>query len=62
LKQSYKENPPPMGVYAVRNRANGKVLVGSSTNIPGALNSIRFQLEARAYRLSTASRKWLTRA
>lgn len=50
LKQAYKENPLPMGVYAVRNRANGKVLVGTSVNLPGMLNRIRFQLELGAYR------------
>ncbi len=49
LKRAYKEKPPPMGVYAVRNRANGKVLVGSSINLPGMLNRIRFQLELGGY-------------
>jgi hypothetical protein len=44
LKRAYKEKPPPMGVFAVRNRANGKVLVGSGLNLPGALNRIRFEL------------------
>jgi len=45
LKRTYKEKPPPMGVYAIRNRANGKVLVGTSLNLPGFLNRARFQLE-----------------
>lgn len=45
LKRAYKEKPPPMGVFAVRNRANGKVLVGSGLNLPGALNRIRFELD-----------------
>lgn len=45
LKRAYKEKPPPMGVYAVRNRANGKVLVGSALNVPAALNRIRFELD-----------------
>src|SRR6218665_370364 len=34
LKRSYKEKPPDMGVFAVRNRANGKLLVGTSLNLP----------------------------
>lgn len=54
LKQAYKENPPPMGVYAVRNRANGKVLVGTSLNLPGMLNRIRFTLELGSYRTHPA--------
>jgi hypothetical protein len=44
LKRTYKEKPPPMGVFVIRNRANGKVLVGSSLNVPGALNRVRFEL------------------
>jgi hypothetical protein len=54
LKQAYKENPPAMGVYAVRNRANGKVLVGTSLNLPGMLNRIRFELTTGMHRTSPA--------
>lgn len=50
LKQNYKENPPKMGVYAVRNKANGKVLVGASLNVPGALNRLRFELTQLGHR------------
>ena len=58
LKQSYKENPPPMGVFAVRNRANGKVLVGSSLNVPGALNRIKFELTTGMPRLPALLEDW----
>ncbi len=44
VRRAYKEKPPPMGVFAVRNRANGKVLVGSALNVQGALNRIQFEL------------------
>ena len=44
LKRAYKEKPPAMGVFAVRNLPEGKVLVGSSLNLPGALNRLRFEL------------------
>jgi hypothetical protein len=50
LKRNYKEKPPPMGVYAVRNRANGKVLVGASLNVNGALNRVRFELSTGMHR------------
>lgn len=50
LKQAYKEKPPPMGVFAVRNRANGKVLVGTSLNLPGMLNRFRFELSTGIHR------------
>ena len=52
LKQAYKEAPPAAGVFAVRNLKSGKVLVGSSMNVQGSLNGLRFQLEARACRVS----------
>jgi hypothetical protein len=43
--REYKEKPPPAGVYRVRNTATGKSLVGSTANLPGMLNRVRFQLE-----------------
>ncbi len=39
-----------MGVYAVRNRANGKVLVGSALNLQGMLNRLRFELATGIHR------------
>jgi len=58
LKRTYKEKPPPMGVFAIRNRANGKVLVGTSLNLPGALNSARFQLTLGVYRHPALQEDW----
>ena len=34
----------PMGVYAIREFATGRVRVGASRNVPGAINRIRFEL------------------
>ena len=45
LRRQYKETPRPAGVFVVRNTVDGKVLVGSSVNLPGVLNRLRFQLE-----------------
>ena len=58
MKRAYKEKPPPMGVFAVRNRANGKVLVGSSLNVPGALNRIRFELTTGMPRIPALLEDW----
>ncbi len=54
LKRAYKETGPKMGVFALRNRANGKVLVGSSVNLPGALNRLRFELSTGMHRVFPA--------
>ena len=34
-----------MGVYQIKNLVNGKIFVGSSKNLPGKINSHRFQLK-----------------
>jgi hypothetical protein len=58
LKRAYKEKPPPMGVFAVRNRANGKVLLGTSLNVPGALNRTRFELTQGMHRSPELQEDW----
>jgi hypothetical protein len=58
LKRAYKEKPPPMGVYAIRDRANGKVLVGASLNLPGMLNRIRFELTTGSTRYPALLEDW----
>lgn len=40
----YKQNRPDMGVYQIRNTANGKIYVGISQNLEGTRNSRLFQL------------------
>jgi hypothetical protein len=35
---------PPMGIYAVRDRASGHLLLGASRNVHAALNRARFEL------------------
>ena len=35
---------PPMGIYAIRERASGHLLLGASRNVHAALNRARFEL------------------
>lgn len=58
LKRRYREEGRPMGMFAVRNRANGKVLVGAAQNLPGALNSQRFQLRMGGHRNRALQAEW----
>jgi len=44
IKRMYKQNRPDMGVYQIRNTGNGRIYVGSSTNLEGIRNSRLFQL------------------
>ena len=45
LKKQYKQSLPPMGIYKIENLVNGRMLIGSSKNLPGKSNSYRFQLK-----------------
>ncbi len=44
LKREYREREKPAGVFQIKNTANGKVLLGSSLNLEGPLNSHKFML------------------
>lgn len=44
LIREYKERRPVMGVFQVRNLVSGKVLIGSSTDVPAMLNRQQAQL------------------
>ena len=46
LKRDYKESNRAMGVFQLRNRANGKVFVGSTVNLPAMRNRLRMELNA----------------
>ncbi len=45
LVRRYQETPRPAGVYQILNTQSGKLLLGLSFNLAGALNRHRFQLE-----------------
>lgn len=58
LKKAYKETPRPRGVFVVRNRANGKVFLGGSQDLPGALNRHRFQLKMGSHQNGALQADW----
>lgn len=45
IRERYKRTPPDMGVYQVKNLANGKIYIGRTKDLKGKLNSERFQLK-----------------
>jgi group I intron endonuclease len=45
IKDQYKQAVQPMGIYQIKNLANGKIFIGTSKNLPGKINSHRFQLK-----------------
>jgi len=60
LKRQYKERPRVAGVFQVKNTANGKVLLGSSLNLDGPLNSHRFMLTIGSHRNESLQKDWNT--
>ncbi|MGL5512479.1 MAG: GIY-YIG nuclease family protein [Sporomusa sp.] len=58
LKFAYKQTPTPMGVYRLTNKQNGKILIGSSMNLPGKKNSILFQLKQGAHPVKELQADW----
>lgn len=45
IKRNYKQKIQQMGIYQIRNLANGKVFIGGSKNIPAKFNAHTFTLE-----------------
>lgn len=58
-KLEYKLSHRPMGVFQIRNTANGKVFVDSSTNIPGKINRHTFSLSAGLHRSKELQKDWI---
>ena len=46
LKAEYKTSKTSAGVFQIRNLINSKIFIGTAQNIPGILNSNKFQLTA----------------
>jgi hypothetical protein len=45
LKQEYRQNPRPGGVFLIRNMVNDKVFLGVGLDIEGIINRFKFQLK-----------------
>jgi len=60
LIRKYKETPRPMGIYRIHNTTNGKTLIGTSTDLPSALNRHRAQLRMGGHRNRQLQADWNT--
>jgi hypothetical protein len=49
IAREYKESYRPTGVFRLRNTTNGRMLVGSSVNLPATFNRLRMTLDAGGY-------------
>ena len=58
IKRAYKDRAKPAGIFQVKNTANGKILLGSSLNLEGPLNSHRFMLTIGRHRNEALQKEW----
>ena len=58
LQREYQERPKEAGIFQVKNTANGKVLLGSSLNLHGPLNSHRFMLRIGSHTNKALQADW----
>jgi hypothetical protein len=58
IKREYKERPVSAGIFQIRNRANGKILLGSSLNLDGPLNRHRFMLTTGMHPVESLQADW----
>ncbi|TWI70025.1 hypothetical protein IP91_01103 [Pseudoduganella lurida] len=60
LKQQYLETKTRAGVYMIRNRVTGRVLVAGAGDAQGALNRHRFELRQGSHRNRLLRQDWLS--
>ena len=60
LKLAYKLAHPPMGLFAIRNLATGRVFVDRSRNLTGSLNRHRMELQRGVHRNRELMADWRT--
>jgi group I intron endonuclease len=58
IRREYKERKKPAGIFQVKNSVNGKVLLGSSLNLEGPLNSIKFMLSIGSHNNKALQKEW----
>ena len=56
--REYKDTLRPMGVYQIKNKLNGKVLIGSSKNLTAILNRFKAELKLGSCRNKALQDEW----
>lgn len=58
LKNSYKQQQFPMGVFQLKNLQNGKILIGSSLNLPAMWNRLQAELKIGSHLNRLLQQEW----
>lgn len=59
LKKQYQQSHRPMGIWAIRNLVNNKVLIGAALNLPGILNRHKFALQMGGHKCTALQADWI---
>lgn len=58
IKSQYKQTPITAGVYQIRNTITGRILLGSSLNLHGPWNSLKFSLSMGGHSNKELQKDW----
>ncbi|MDX9791227.1 MAG: GIY-YIG nuclease family protein, partial [Candidatus Kapabacteria bacterium] len=58
LKEQYKQMKYKIGVFCIKNKLNGKVFLGSSTDLVAIWHSTKLQLELNSFPNSELQKDW----
>lgn len=58
LKKEYAQTPRVMGVFAIRNMVNDRVLVGVAADLAGIINRHKFELTMGNHRNKRLQEEW----
>ena len=56
--REYKDTLRPMGVFQITNKVNGKIFIGSSSNLPAILNRFKTELKMGSCRNVRLQEEW----
>lgn len=56
--REYKDTPLPMGIFQIINKVNGKMLIGSSVNLPAILNRCKAELKMGSHHNEVLQQEW----
>jgi len=56
--RKYKDTPRLMGIYQIKNKVNGKILIGASVNLPAILNRYKAELKMDSCRNAVLQKEW----
>lgn len=59
LLRQYKQSRPLAGVFRLTNLVTGRVFVGGSLQLDGAMNRMRFELKMRSHRNHLLQQDWI---